>query len=101
MCEMLNTEPDEEQVPIDRSDLYIETQMVLDIYDKLPSRWEGMSGQYLGKELMLLPILFDEYDTENYIRRYAWDIIPIIDNFVAKDVAEQIKARSKGAPSGG
>lgn len=98
---MLNTEPDEADLPVDRSDLCLETQIVLNLYDKLRSIWDGFSGHYMGKDLSLLPILFEEYDTERCIRRYAWDIIPVIDNFVAQDVADKIKSRSnKGVPGG-
>lgn len=98
---MLGNEPLEEEIPIDRYDLYIETQLVFDMYDKLQSRWEGFSGQYLGKDLTLLPVLFEEFKVEKYIRMYAWDIIPVIDNFIAQDVAEQIKFKTKGVPGGG
>lgn len=91
MCEMLGSEPLDEEIPVDRENLSIETQLVFYIYDKLPSKWEGFSGQYMGKELALVPILCEEYDIEDSIRKYAWDIIPIIDNFVAEDVAKKIK----------
>jgi len=101
MCKMMGSAPIEEEIPVTREDLGIETQMVLNIYDKLPSRWEGMSGSYLGKDLMLLPILCTEYSIENIIRKYAWHIIPIIDSFVAEDIAEKIKRNSKGTTSGG
>lgn len=102
MCEMLNTEPKLEEIPVEREDLFIETQEVLFYFDKLPAQWEGFSGQYMGKDLSLLPILFKEFKVDKYIRRYCWEIIPIIDNFIAEDVADKIKARSKqGAKSGG
>lgn len=98
---MLNTEPKEDEIPLERSDLALETEIVFDLYDKLPANWEGMSGQYLGKELILLPILFKEFKVEKSIRKYAWSIIPIIDNFMAKDIADKIKSKSKGAPTSG
>jgi len=94
---MLNSEPVEEEIPIDRDDLALETQMVFDLYDKLPDKWEGFSGQYLGKDLMLLPTLFSEYGIDNSIKKYAWSIIPLIDSFVAQDVAEKIKRKTKTA----
>jgi len=100
MCEMMGSEPLEEEMPAERGDLYIETQMVLNLYDKLPAKWEGMSGSYLGKDLLLLPILCEEFDIEDCIRKYAWNIIPIIDSYVAQDIAEKIKRQSKGNTSG-
>lgn len=98
---MLGTEPVEEEVPITREDLGWETQFVFYIYDKLPAKWEGFSGQYMGKELLLLPVLFDQYEVEDYIRKYAWDIIPVIDSFVAEDVAKKIKSKTKGDMASG
>jgi hypothetical protein len=56
MCEMMNSEPLESEIPVSREDLTLETQEVFSIYDKLPARWEGMSGTYLGKDLSLLPV---------------------------------------------
>ena len=98
---MMGNEPVEEEIPYDREDLYMETRLVFDMYDKLPAKWEGMSGTYIGKELLLLPILFEEYDVEEYVKKYAWHIIPIIDNFVAEDIAEKVKRQTnKGSPSG-
>lgn len=104
MCEMLGQEPDQSQLPISREDLALETQMVLGVYDKLQSSWEGFSGTYLGKNLTLLPILFEQYEFENDLKQYAWYIIPIIDNFVADDIAKKVKSKTKvkgDMPGGG
>ena len=54
-----------------------------------------MSGTYMGKNLILLPVLCDEFHIEPYIRKYAWHIIPIIDGYVAEDIAEKIKRKGK------
>lgn len=96
----MGSEPIEEEMPVDREDLYWETQMVFRLFDILPSKWEGFSGQYMGKDLILLPVLFKEFKIEKYIRKYAWNIIPIIDSFIAEDVAQKIKRRTKKAPNG-
>ena len=97
---MLDNEPLEEEIPIDREDLAIETQLIFNLYDKLSSRWEGMSGTYMGKDLQLLPILFSEYNFDKILRRYAWNIIPIIDSFVAEDIAQKVKSSKGDAPRG-
>ena len=94
---MFGNEPVEEEIPIEREDLSLETQIVFDLYDKLPDKWEGFSGQYLGKDLTLLPTLFNEYEIDNSMKKYAWNIIPLIDSFVAQDVAEKIKRKTKSA----
>jgi hypothetical protein len=99
MCEALGTEPVKEEIPYEREDLSLDTQEVLNMYDKLPARWEGMSGTYLGKDLLLLPLLFEEFDVEPYLKKYTWYIIPIIDSYVAEDIAQQVK-RNQGKTSG-
>lgn len=95
MCELLGTQPVESEIPISREDLNIDTQLVFSLYDKLQSNWEGMSGHYLGKDLSLLPVLLDHYKFDKTLINYVWDIIPIIDNIVANDIANKIKQRSK------
>jgi hypothetical protein len=95
MCELLGSEPVEEEIPITREDLNIDTQLVLSIYDKLQANWEGMSGQYLGKDLSLIPTLIKHYKFNKSLEYYTWEIIPIIDNFVAQDIAQKIKSRQK------
>ena len=95
MCEMLGSEPVLEEIPFDRNDLSLDTQLVFNIYDKLPARWEGFSGQYLGKDLSLLPMLFDQFNVDRATKYYIWEIIPFIDNLVAEDIAKKVKAKSK------
>ena len=97
MCEMMGSEPLEEEIPCSREDLTLDTQLIFNIYDKLPAKWEGFSGQYLGKDLLLLDTLFKHYKLEEYEESYAWDIIPIIDSFVAEDIARKIKSKTKVA----
>ena len=95
MCEMMGSEPVEEEIPYNREDLTLDTQLILNIYDKLPARWEGFSGQYMGKDLSLLETLANHYELEKCEFNYAWDIIPIIDSFVAEDIAKKIKTKTK------
>jgi len=94
LCEQLGNEPLEEEIPVEREDLYWETQEVFELYDLLSARWEGMSGSYLGKDLNLLPMLFDLYDVPIYIKKYALFIIPIIDHHVGNDIARKIKSKT-------
>lgn len=101
MCEMLKSEPDPDEIPYSREDLSFETQQVFELYDLLPAKWEGFSGHYMGKDLILLPVLFDSFDTDKSIKLYCWKIIPIIDNFVAEDIARKIKAKTKEVKTSG
>ena len=99
MCELLGNEPNIEDIPIERSDLFHETQLVFSAFDKLQSVWEGFSGNYLGKDLTLLPTLMDLYNFPDYLKLYAWDVIPYIDSIISDDIAEKIKQRSKSSTS--
>lgn len=96
----MGSEPLEEEIPVDRGSLTRDTQLVFMLYDKLQSKWEGMSGSYLGKDLSILPTLFDLYDIEDYEKKYCLDIIPIIDNYLAEDIADKIKQKTKSKPKG-
>ena len=95
MCELLGSEPKDDEIPVDRSDLNIDTQLVLSIFDKLQSNWEGMSGHYLGKDLSLIPTLLEHYKFDESLAIYTWEIIPIIDNIISEDIAEKIKRKQK------
>lgn len=99
MCELLGTKPEEDQIPVGREDLNPDTQSALFIYDKLQANWEGFSGQYLGKDLSLIPYLVKFYKIDRSLEGYIWEIIPIIDNIVAKDISEQVKRKSKSKHS--
>lgn len=101
MCELLGTEPDPEQVPCSREDLFYDTQQVFELYDILPAKWEGFSGHYMGKDLQLLPVLFDTFNIDRPTQLYCWKIIPMIDNLVAEDVARQIKSKTKEVKTSG
>lgn len=86
---MMKVEPKDEDMPIERADLLPEVQEVLTLYDYLPANWEGFSGTYMGKDLSILPILFNEFETSRGIRQLSFMLIPIIDNYVAKDIKRQ------------
>lgn len=51
MCEMLCSEPVEDEIPIEIADLPFEAQIAYSLYVSLNDNWEGMSGSYLGKQL--------------------------------------------------
>ena len=80
---------------MDRDDLNIDTQLALSVYDKLKANWEGFSGQYLGKDLSLIPVLMEHYKFDKYLQNYTWEIIPIIDNIVAKDITQKQKSKQR------
>ena len=64
ICKVTSTEPDPEKTPIDFSDLLEDTQLAMAIVLKLPDLW-SMEGSSLGKDLTLLPYLFELYEINN------------------------------------
>lgn len=59
------------------TDFPIEVQWAFFILEKLPDRIDTMNGIYLGKDLTILPFLFDIYQIE--YRRGITDLILMID----------------------
>jgi hypothetical protein len=51
MCEMLGSEPIEEEIPVEFDDFPYEVQQAFLVYRMLRDEWEGMNGIYLGKSL--------------------------------------------------
>lgn len=88
---MMGSEPLEEEIPLERTDLLMDTQLAFSVYDKLQSNWEGFSGSYLGKDLSILPSLMEDYQIPLESRKYIWEVIPVIDHYVGKDIARKIK----------
>jgi len=97
----LGQEVREEDLPLDRSDLSSESQLVFSIYDMLPTRWEGFSGLYLGKDLSMLSMLFKEFELDKAQKKYCLFLIPIIDSVVGEEVSKKQKAEAKKAESKG
>jgi len=48
-------------MPLEASDFPLEIQAAFFIYEKLSDRWEGMSGTYLGKNLLEFDLIWDMY----------------------------------------
>lgn len=51
MCEMLGSQPLEEEIPVEMDDFPLEVQEAFQVYHNLLDVWEGMSGTYQGKNL--------------------------------------------------
>lgn len=50
MCEQMGWEPDEEEIPVDYTDLEENCQQALRLFNILPDKIEGMNGIWLGKD---------------------------------------------------
>lgn len=75
MCEQMGWEPDENQMPIDTSELSIEVQQALILLESLPDIWEGMGGTWLGKDYAGLLAIMDIYEIDD--RRSVFELLKI------------------------
>lgn len=49
MCEMLGTDPVEEDVPLELEDFPVAMQVAFSVYQNLQDNWDSVGGNYLGK----------------------------------------------------
>lgn len=97
MCEMMGKEPNMDLIPIDFHDFPIFIQQVFQVHNILTDRWDSMSGAYLGKDLTLVPYLFELYDiTDHKNTLYFLNVIVAENARVHNDkVKQETKAASK------
>lgn len=89
----MGNEPIPEEVPRDYSDLPYEVQVALDLYSYLPDIFGDMSGSFIGKDLSILPFLFDTFEVINKKSVLEW--IKTITNLQRSEIAKQLKRKQK------
>lgn len=72
----MGREPTEEHMPVDPSDLSMESQQALLVFSVLPDKIEGMNGIWLGKDYSGIGDIFDFYEIEN--RREVFELLGYI-----------------------
>lgn len=94
MCEALNSEPLDEEVPVDFEDLYVDVKEAFGIYYKLRDEWDTMNGNYLGKNYAGILDIFTILEVPEEDRKTMFDLIGIIDTHRSKALAD-VKASMK------
>jgi hypothetical protein len=94
MCEMLNQEPIESEIPIDPNDFPALVQETLTIYNLLEDRWDSMGGGYLGKNYSTVFNFFELYGIEPSETLLVLEFLQHIDAVRSNLVAEKLKAKS-------
>jgi len=84
MCAELGEEPNEDEIPMDLSDFPTSFQEIFEIYSLLTDKWEGMSGVYMGKDMNLIPFLFDMYALDAVECKRYFQYIVILNNAAKK-----------------
>lgn len=96
MCELLEQEPDPDQIPVEFDDLPDMIQQTLEIYSFLPDRWEGMSATFMGKDYSIVFELLNTYDIESSSdKRLLLRFMSIVDSIRSKLIQDKHKQREK------
>lgn len=95
MCDMLNQEPIEEEIPVEVNDFPELVQQCFIIYGVLPDRWDSMGGGYMGKDYTIVFNLFSVYEvTDQQEILLCFEFLQHIDGVRQKLISEKIKARN-------
>ena len=94
MCEVMGSEPLEEETPLSLGDFPDDIQLAFDLYHKIPDRWEFNSGTYLGKDLGSIAGIMEILEIED--RRTALNFVLMIDS----SRQEYLTNKKKGSPKG-
>lgn len=88
MCEALNSEPVESEIPVEYSDLYIDVQEAMNIYSKLRDEWDTMNGNYLGKSYSGISDILELLSVPVEDKKTVFELIGIIDTHRSKAIAD-------------
>lgn len=88
MCEMLGSEPIEDEIPVEFDDFPLEVQEALQIYNNLQDNWDYMGGNYIGKNLTGFKDILDIFEISKEDRRSIYELIMHIDRIRAKLIAD-------------
>lgn len=95
MCEMLGSEPRDDEIPVELSDMPLEVQEAYRVYTLLNDNWEGMSGTYLGKNMAGLKDIMDILDIDD--RLTALTIIQLFDSARIQYIQAQQKSKKSAS----
>jgi len=87
MCEMMGTEPVEDEIPVEVSDLPYQAQTAIEIYSYLRDRWDSMSGAYMGKDLTNIKQVFEFWEVIESEYKIMFVLINMIDNIRASNIS--------------
>lgn len=95
MCDALQQPPDPHKIPVDFEDFPFSIQELFIIVNTLPDIWDSMSGSYMGKDMSLIPYLFNVYDISD--AKMSLYIIALIIGENTKIYNEKLKRKAEAA----
>lgn len=93
MCEMLGSEPIEDEIPLDISDFSEDVQTVFEMYSMLPDNWDGFGGNYLGKDTSNIFRIFNLYGIDEKDIIFYLRMIRYMDNVRGNLVSQKLKLK--------
>lgn len=97
MCEMLGTEPIEDEIPVEYDDLPFEVQEAFMIYNNLQDTWEYMGGNYTGKNMTGIQGIFDMYKINLDDRMRMYELLILMDRLRAKAIQDSKPSNTKAS----
>ena len=91
MCEALGSEPLESEIPVEFTDLAVEAQQALQIYNNLQDSWDYMNGNYIGKNLVGFKDILEIFEVPKEDYRIMYELIMHIDSVRAKLIRDSKK----------
>lgn len=82
-------EPRDEDIPMDPSFLSLEAQQTLIVLNSLPDLWDGMGGNWLGKDYSGLGAILDIYEVED--RKRVFELLKTAETELSKYYAQKRK----------
>lgn len=89
MCEMLQSEPVESEIPVDFEDFPIEVQQAFYVYRMLRDEWDTMNGNYLGKSLIGIKDLLEATEIELQDQKFITMLVRLIDTVRSDEINKQ------------
>lgn len=107
MCEALNADPVEKDIPLEQADLLPDVLLAYNIYSLLAPKFDSFAGVYHGKDYSNLSLLFNMYEVTPEYQREYFKIILTIDGIDSEQInaklqqkASKIPAQEKKEPDG-
>lgn len=88
MCDMLGTEPVEEEIPIEINDFPVEVQLAIEVYYRLRDEWDSMNGIYIGKSYVGLIDILNILEIPKQDRKLILDWLSVMDNVRGKAIRD-------------
>lgn len=94
MCEMLGSDPNPDEIPVELDDFPDLVQQAFYIYSMLADTWDPMGGNYLGKNYAILFELLDLYEIQSHEAVLAIDFLQAMDQVRGEIISEKIRQRT-------